>query len=78
MDLQVTQGEELLVDSLELEEPVTTSGGEMEATAAQVEEVHILWISEGMSCDRDSVSVTAAGQPGIEDVLLGAIPGFPR
>jgi hydrogenase nickel incorporation protein HypA/HybF len=27
MDLQVTQGEELLVDSLELEEPVTTSGG---------------------------------------------------
>jgi len=29
-----------------------------------VQEVHILWISEGMSCDGDSVSVTAAGQPG--------------
>jgi hydrogenase small subunit len=43
-----------------------------------VEEVHILWISEGMSCDGDSVSVTAAGQPGIEDVLLGAIPGIPK
>jgi hypothetical protein len=38
-------------------------------TAAGVEEVHILWISEGMSCDGDSVSVTAAGQPSIEDVL---------
>src|SRR3954462_15094620 len=51
----------------------------MEATAAQgVEEVHILWISEGMSCDGDSVSITAAGQPGIEDVLLGAIPGIPK
>src|SRR5438874_2210653 len=45
---------------------------------AAVEEVHILWISEGMSCDGDSVSVTAAGQPGIEDVLLGAIPGLPK
>src|SRR5439155_267178 len=45
---------------------------------AAVEEVHILWISEGMSCDGDSVSITAAGQPGIEDVLLGAIPGLPK
>src|SRR3981081_2756168 len=43
-----------------------------------VEKVHILWISEGMSCDGDSVSITAAGQPGIEDVLLGAIPGLPK
>src|ERR1700742_1505682 len=31
-----------------------------------------------MSCDGASVSVTAAGQPGIEDVLLGAIPGIPK
>jgi hydrogenase small subunit len=45
---------------------------------AGVEELDILWISEGMSCDGDSVSVTAAGQPGIEDVLLGAIPGIPK
>src|SRR3954470_1737932 len=50
-------------------EPLTPPG---------VQEVHILWISEGMSCDGDSVSITAAGQPGIEDVLLGAIPGLPK
>ena len=31
-----------------------------------------------MSCDGDSVSITAAGQPRIEDVLLGAIPGLPK
>ena len=31
-----------------------------------------------MSCDGDSVSITAAGQPAIEDVLLGAIPGHPE
>jgi len=43
-----------------------------------VDEVHILWISEGMSCDGDTVSITAAGQPSIEDVLLGAIPGLPK
>src|SRR3954447_21126499 len=49
-----------------------------EPKAPAVEEVHILWISEGMSCDGDSVSITAAGQPGIEDVLLGAIPGIPK
>src|SRR5919108_4826358 len=49
-----------------------------EATTPGVETVHILWISEGMSCDGDTVSVTAAGQPGIEDVVLGAIPGLPR
>src|ERR687894_1691870 len=43
-----------------------------------VEEVHILWTAEGMSCDGDTVSITAASQPAIEDVLLGAIPGLPK
>src|ERR671938_552841 len=47
-------------------------------TPSGVDEVHILWISEGMSCDGDSVSGTAAGQPGIEEGVLGAIPGIPR
>ncbi|MFB9835880.1 NADH-quinone oxidoreductase subunit B family protein [Actinoallomurus acaciae] len=40
--------------------------------------IDILWISEGMSCDGDSVSMTAARQPPIEDVVLGLIPGLPR
>src|SRR5437879_7656166 len=43
-----------------------------------VREVHILWITAGLGCDGDSVSVTAAEQPSIEDVLLGAIPGLPK
>lgn len=43
-----------------------------------VKEVHIIWITAGMSCDGDSVSITAAEQPSIEDVLLGAIPGLPK
>jgi len=43
-----------------------------------VSDVHILWITAGLGCDGDSVSITAATQPSIEDVLLGAIPGLPK
>src|SRR5262249_33221564 len=43
-----------------------------------VKEVHIVWLTAGLSCDGDSVSVTAAEQPSIEDVLLGNIPGLPK
>jgi hydrogenase small subunit len=42
------------------------------------DEITILWISEGMSCDGDTVSVTAADQPSIEDLVLGLIPGIPK
>lgn len=43
-----------------------------------VKEVHVLWITAGLGCDGDSVSVTAATLPSIEDVLLGSIPGLPK
>jgi hydrogenase small subunit len=43
-----------------------------------VEDVHILWTSELLGCDGDSVSITAATQPSIEDVVMGNIPGLPR
>ena len=46
--------------------------------APAVKEVHILWITAGLGCDGDSVSITAATQPSIEDVVLGAIPGLPK
>jgi len=46
--------------------------------ASAVDEVHILWMTAGLSCDGDSVSMTAATQPSIEDVLLGTIPGLPK
>lgn len=41
-----------------------------------IEELHILWITGGLGCDCDSVSITAAQQPSIEDMVLGAIPGL--
>src|ERR1700726_5316036 len=43
-----------------------------------VSDLHIVWITAGLGCDGDSVSITAATQPSIEDVLLGAIPGLPK
>src|SRR5690242_15331221 len=52
------------------------SGGRTQHTSA-VKEVHIVWLTAGLSCDGDTVSVTAAEQPSLEDVLLGAIPGLP-
>ncbi len=43
-----------------------------------VPEIDILWITAGLSCDGDTVSITAATQPSIEDIILGAIPGLPH
>jgi hydrogenase small subunit len=40
--------------------------------------VPVLWLSAGLSCDGDSVAMTAATQPSLEDLILGAIPGVPR
>jgi hydrogenase small subunit len=46
--------------------------------APAVPEVHVLWINAGLSCDGDSVSITAATQPSLEDVLTGAVPWLPK
>jgi hydrogenase small subunit len=43
-----------------------------------VPEVHVIWMTTGLGCDGDSVSVTAASLPSIEDVVMGNIPGLPK
>jgi hydrogenase small subunit len=40
--------------------------------------IHVLWINAGLSCDGDSVALTAAMQPSVEEIALGALPGLPR
>jgi hydrogenase small subunit len=42
-----------------------------------VSEIDILWITAGLGCDGDTISMTAATQPSIEDVLSGALPWLP-
>ena len=41
-------------------------------------EIDVLWITAGLGCDGDTIAITAATQPSIEDIVLGAIPGIPK
>jgi hydrogenase small subunit len=41
-------------------------------------EIDVLWINAGLSCDGDTIAMTAATQPSIEDLVLGALPWVPR
>ena len=40
--------------------------------------VHVLWLTGGLSCDGDSVAMTNATNPSVEDLLRGTLPGTPR
>lgn len=40
--------------------------------------IDLLWITAGLGCDGDTISITAATQPSLEDLVLGAIPGIPK
>jgi hydrogenase small subunit len=40
--------------------------------------MHILWLTAGLGCDGDSIAMTAATQPSIEDLVLGNLPGLPK
>jgi hydrogenase small subunit len=41
-------------------------------------EITILWITAGLGCDGESVALTAATQPSIEDIVMGGMPGIPK
>jgi hydrogenase small subunit len=41
-------------------------------------EMHILWLTSGLGCDGDTIALTAATQPTIEELLSGGFPGLPR
>ena len=46
--------------------------------SSHVEEIDILWLTAGLGCDGESIAMTAAAQPSIEDLVPGGIPGIPR
>jgi hypothetical protein len=33
-------------------------------------EMHIVWLTAGLGCDGDTIAVTGATQPSIEDIVL--------
>jgi Ni,Fe-hydrogenase I small subunit len=39
---------------------------------------HVIWMTTGLGCDGDSVGMTSATNPSLEDIITGAIPGMPR
>ncbi len=39
-----------------------------------IEQIDILWITAGLGCDGDTIAMTAATQPSIEDVVMGGDP----
>jgi hydrogenase small subunit len=42
-----------------------------------IKEVHVLWITAGLGCDGDTVAMTSARQPSLEQLVEGTIPGLP-
>jgi len=43
-----------------------------------IKEIDVLWITAGLGCDGDTIAMTAATQPSLEELLLGGIPGIPK
>jgi hydrogenase small subunit len=39
--------------------------------------VSILWLTSGLGCDGDSIAMTSATNPSLEDLLSGCLPGMP-
>jgi len=45
---------------------------------ATLSEVDILWLTAGLGCDGDTIAMTGATQPSIEDIVTGALPWIPK
>ncbi|HZH83124.1 MAG TPA: hypothetical protein VFD87_08270 [Phototrophicaceae bacterium] len=42
------------------------------------EEIDLLWITAGLGCDGDTIPLTAATPPTLEEILLGPLTGIPK
>ena len=52
--------------------------GTREYVLEGIKQIDVLWITAGLGCDGDTISITAATQPSLEDLVLGALPGIPK
>jgi len=46
--------------------------------APAIPHIDILWITAGLGCDGDTIAMTGASHPSIEEIVNGLIPGLPR
>ena len=42
-----------------------------------VTEMDVLWLTAGLGCDGETISITAATQPALEELMFGALPWAP-
>src|SRR4051812_37378066 len=40
--------------------------------------IDVVWLTAGLGCDGDTIAITAATNPSVEDLVLGTLPGLPR
>jgi hydrogenase small subunit len=46
--------------------------------ATEAVTAHVIWMTSGLGCDGDSVAMTSATNPSLEDIVQGVIPGMPK
>lgn len=68
---------DLLTSSAERELQRSMSEERQGAMLGPVKVVHAFWLA-GMSCDGCTIAVTGATSPGVEELLIGRLPGVPR
>jgi len=43
-----------------------------------IKDIHLIWMTTGLSCDGESMALTSATNPSLEDMVLGALPRMPN
>jgi hydrogenase small subunit len=56
-----------------MEDTAVDRTGEVRNTTT-IEAIDILWRTAGLGCDGDTIAMTGATQPSIEDIVTGALP----
>ncbi|MBV8432330.1 MAG: hypothetical protein JO244_14280, partial [Solirubrobacterales bacterium] len=54
-----------------------TSALGLVGTGVRRRPVSVLWLSTGLGCDGESIAMTSATNPSLEDLLRGCLPGMP-
>src|SRR6202167_1998742 len=54
------------------------SAGHSNTRFTPIPEIDVLWVTGGLSCDGDTIAMTAATQPSLEDIVMGSLPWIPK
>ncbi len=54
------------------------SRDEARPVPAVINEIDVLWITAGLGCDGETIALTGATQPSLEEIVLGAMPWAPK